>query len=95
MKRTMKNRKKRESKAETAPLRRAFGGFVAGAAAATAIDAKNRLRGMTANPFASVSMNPPLVPARIGQLAMHHDQFDATGGFAINILSAGRPTRRK
>lgn len=84
--------KKRESNAETASLWQMFGGFVAGAAVVTAVDAKSRLRGMMANSFASVLMGLPLVPAGIGQLAMSRDEFYATGDFAINILSADRPT---
>lgn len=87
----MKNRKKRESNAETASLRRVSGGFVAGASAVAAIEPKGRVRGMMADPFASVSMNLPLVPARIGRLAMS-GEFCATGGFATNALSARRPT---
>lgn len=75
--------KKRESNAKTASLWQ-VGGFVAGAAVVTAIDAKSRLRGMMANSFTSVSMGLPLAPARIGQLAMRHDEFYATDIFAIS-----------
>ena len=46
---------------DTAELRRAFGSFTTGVTVITTVDASGRPHGMTANSFASVSLDPPLV----------------------------------
>lgn len=71
-----------------ATLRRVLGSFVTGVTVVTTIDRQRCPRGMTANSFASVSLDPPLVLVCIGQSAASHDEFYVADGFAINILSA-------
>ena len=71
-------------------LRQVFGSFVTGVTVVTTMDAQNQPRGLTANSFTSVSMEPPLVLVCIGRSAVSHDEFCATNGFAINILSASQ-----
>src|SRR3954470_12824135 len=46
---------------DTLALRRALGTFVTGVTIVTTIDAAGEPRGITANSFTSVSLNPPLV----------------------------------
>jgi flavin reductase (DIM6/NTAB) family NADH-FMN oxidoreductase RutF len=46
------------------------------------------LHGMTANAFASVSLDPPLVLVCIDVTAGLHELLDETGEFAVTILSA-------
>lgn len=72
---------------KAAALRQVFGSFTTGVTVVTTIDRQSRPRGLTANSFTSVSMEPPLVLVCIGQSAASHVEFCATDYFAINILS--------
>jgi len=67
-------------------LRRAFGSFT-GVTVVTAVDGDGRPRGFTANSFASVSLDPPLVLVCIARTAGSYPLFSTTRQFAINILS--------
>lgn len=67
-------------------LRRAFGTFVTGITVATTLDKDGLPRGMTANSFTSVSLDPPLLLVCIGKSASSFPAFDAADCFAVNIL---------
>ncbi len=73
--------------ARTRALRGALGMFVTGVTIITKIDADGRPRGLTANSFTSVSLDPPLVLACIARGSASYDTFQGPGGFAINVLS--------
>lgn len=67
-------------------LRRAFGTFVTGVTIVTTRDEEGRPRGMTANSFASVSLDPPLLLVCIGRSASSFPVFSTTDHFAVNLL---------
>lgn len=73
--------------ARTRALRGALGMFVTGVTIVTKIDADGQPRGLTANSFTSVSLDPPLVLVCIARGTASHDTFQGPGGFAINVLS--------
>jgi flavin-dependent trigonelline monooxygenase, reductase component len=68
-------------------LRRAFGTFVTGVTVITTRDAEGKPRGMTANSFASVSLDPPLLLVCVGKHASSYPAFAAAQSFAVNLLS--------
>ncbi len=67
-------------------LRRAFGTFVTGIAVVTTIDEAGCPRGMTANSFTSVSLDPPLLLVCIGRHAASFGAFSHGHAFAVNFL---------
>ncbi|MDR6759113.1 flavin reductase (DIM6/NTAB) family NADH-FMN oxidoreductase RutF [Mycoplana sp. BE70] len=67
-------------------LRRAFGTFVTGVTIVTTRDEDGNPRGMTANSFTSVSLDPPLLLVCIGKSASSFPVFVATDSFAVNLL---------
>jgi flavin-dependent trigonelline monooxygenase, reductase component len=71
-------------------LRRAFGTFVTGVTVITTRDAEGRPRGMTANSFTSVSLDPPLLLVCIGKGASSYPVFQESGHFAVNLLHDGQ-----
>ncbi len=71
-------------------LRDAFGTFMTGVTVVTTRDAAGRPLGFTANSFASVSLDPPLLLVSIARSSQNHAAFVAAGGFAVNILSEGQ-----
>lgn len=70
-----------------ATLRKTLGAFVTGVTVVSTIDASGHPRGMTANSFTSVSLEPPLVLICIADRAGSYDAFAQSESFAINILS--------
>jgi 3-hydroxy-9,10-secoandrosta-1,3,5(10)-triene-9,17-dione monooxygenase reductase component len=68
-------------------FRRALGQFPTGVTIVTAQSGDRRI-GMTANSFASVSLDPPLVLWSAAKAAPSHDAFLAADGFAIHFLGA-------
>ena len=68
-------------------LRDAFGGFMTGVTVVTAKAADGSPRGFTANSFASVSLDPPLLLVSIANTSSNFDVFTLGQGFAVNILS--------
>ena len=68
-------------------LRRVLGHFATGVTLVTCRD-EGRARGMTANAFTSVSLDPPLVLISVGKLAATSRHISASGAFAVNILSS-------
>ncbi len=69
-------------------LRDAFSSFITGVTVLTTREADGTPRGFTANSFASVSLDPPLLLVCIGKNADSHPVFAAADGFAVNILAA-------
>ncbi|MEQ5777312.1 flavin reductase [Thalassospira sp. NFXS8] len=67
-------------------LRNAFGTFVTGITVVTTLDADGTPRGMTANSFTSVSLDPPLLLVCISKSASSHPVFTNANSFAVNIL---------
>ena len=68
-------------------LRHAFGKFPTGVTVVTTVDANGEPRGFTANSFASVSLDPPLLLVCIAKTALSVDVFTRADGFAVNVLS--------
>lgn len=68
-------------------LRKAFGTYVTGVTVVTTLDSKGEPRGLTANSFTSVSMDPPLVMFCIDHKAASYPIFRDSAGFVVNILS--------
>jgi flavin reductase (DIM6/NTAB) family NADH-FMN oxidoreductase RutF len=71
-------------------LRRAFGTFLTGVTVVTTRDAEGRPRGMTANSFTSVSLDPPLLLVCVGKSAASFAAFQGSDHFAVNLLSASQ-----
>jgi flavin reductase (DIM6/NTAB) family NADH-FMN oxidoreductase RutF len=71
-------------------LRRAFGTFPTGVTVITTRDAEGRPRGMTANSFTSVSLDPPLLLVCVGKGASSYPAFAAGQAFAVNLLHEGQ-----
>jgi flavin reductase (DIM6/NTAB) family NADH-FMN oxidoreductase RutF len=75
-----------ETQFDSAALRRISGSFPTGVV--TTLD--GRPRGMTANAFASVSLDPTRLPC-IGQGAARFPVFAQCRSFAVNVLREGQP----
>ena len=71
-------------------LRRAFGTFVTGVTVITTRDEDGSPRGMTANSFTSVSLEPPLLLVCVGKGALSFNAFTRTRAFAVNLLHEGQ-----
>ena len=71
-------------------LRRAFGTFVTGVTVITTRDEDGSPRGMTANSFTSVSLEPPLLLVCVGKSASSFKAFTTTASFAVNLLHEGQ-----
>jgi flavin reductase (DIM6/NTAB) family NADH-FMN oxidoreductase RutF len=71
-------------------LRRAFGTFVTGVTVITTRDQDGTPRGMTANSFTSVSLDPPLLLVCVGKSASSFQAFNSAGSFAVNFLHEGQ-----
>ncbi|MFY9792673.1 MAG: flavin reductase family protein [Candidatus Sulfotelmatobacter sp.] len=69
-----------------AEFRRAMGSFATGVTIIT-MDLDGKVHGMTANAFASVSLNPALVLVCVGQSAHTHAHLRARKRFGINVLA--------
>ena len=71
-------------------LRDAFGTFMTGVTVVTALDDAGAPLGFTANSFASVSLDPPLLLVQIAKTSVNYVTFTSGRGFAVNILSEGQ-----
>ena len=69
-----------------AEFRRAMGAFATGVTIIT-VDLDGEVHGMTANAFASVSLDPPLVLVCVDQTAHTHAHLHARKRFGINVLA--------
>lgn len=70
-------------------FRRAMGAFATGVTIIT-VDLDGAVHGMTANAFASLSLNPPLVLVCVDRSARTHAHLHAKKRFGINILAANQ-----
>ncbi|PZV92799.1 NADH-FMN oxidoreductase RutF, flavin reductase (DIM6/NTAB) family [Micromonospora phaseoli] len=68
-------------------LRRVFGTFATGVAVLTV--GGEHPHGMTANSFASVSLDPPLVLVCVGRSTVMHACLAEASGFGVSVLAAG------
>ncbi|MBB0243379.1 flavin reductase [Streptomyces alkaliphilus] len=74
--------------ADPARLRRAFGAFATGVTVVTVGGASPR--GMTANSFTSVSLDPALVLLCVGREAVMQGRLAEEGTFSVSVLGAGQ-----
>lgn len=68
-------------------LRDAFGSFMTGVTVVTANDASGNPIGFTANSFASVSIDPPLLLVCIAKTSRNFATMTSAKGFAVSVLS--------
>jgi flavin reductase (DIM6/NTAB) family NADH-FMN oxidoreductase RutF len=68
-------------------LRRAAGQFTTGVTIVTCLDTQRQPQGMTANSFASVSLDPPMVLWSVGKGARSCEHFRNSAYFAIHVLT--------
>jgi len=71
----------------TRAFRNALGAFLTGVTVVTTRDGTGEPRGLTANSFSSVSLDPPMVLVCIAKSASSHAAFRSAGNFAVSILS--------
>lgn len=69
-------------------LRQCLGRFATGVTVITCTDDEGRRRGVTANSFTSVSLDPPLVLWSIATQCSSCESYVKAGRFVINILAA-------
>lgn len=72
---------------DTASLRRTLGRFATGVTVITCAAADGAPRGITANSFTSVSLEPPLILWNIGKDSAQLHAFLGARYFAVNILA--------
>lgn len=72
---------------DSGDFRCALGNFLTGVTVVTCVDALGRPRGITANSFTSVSLDPPLVLVCVAKSADSFGAFLNASGFGINILA--------
>ena len=70
---------------DTNLLRRTFGAFATGVTVVTV--GGDRPHGMTANSFASVSLDPPLLLVCVDRNAAMHARLSETGVFGVSVLA--------
>ena len=71
---------------DTRDLRRALGTYATGVTIITTRDGEGRLYGLTANSFASVSLDPPLVLWSLSRAAGSYPVFRDATHFGVNVL---------
>lgn len=71
-------------------FRTALGQFATGVTVITTLTSEGTRAGMTANSFASVSMDPPLVLWCPGKQVPSAASFERSTHFAINVLASGQ-----
>jgi flavin reductase (DIM6/NTAB) family NADH-FMN oxidoreductase RutF len=69
-------------------FRNALGRYVTGVTVITTRTAEGRLEGLTANSFAAVSLDPPLVLWSLRLSSTLMSTFQEAGHFAVNVLGA-------
>ena len=68
-------------------LREAFGSFATGITVVATRQADGTRRGVTANSFTSVSLDPPLVLICIAKTGLSYEVFRTSTCFSVNVLS--------
>lgn len=71
-------------------LRDAFGCFLTGVTVVTTTDESGAPLGFTANSFASVSLDPPLLLVSVSNRSANLGAYASGRGFAVNVLSEGQ-----
>jgi flavin reductase (DIM6/NTAB) family NADH-FMN oxidoreductase RutF len=71
-------------------LRRVMGHFATGVTVVTTKDEEDTPFGLTANAFASLSLDPPLVLVCVDKAAQCYSCFQGSKIFAINVLGEGQ-----
>ncbi|WP_297773886.1 flavin reductase family protein [uncultured Roseovarius sp.] len=71
-------------------LRNAFGSFLTGVTVITARTPEGQPVGFTANSFASVSLDPPLLLVCPGKSLSSFETFRAASHFAVSVLAEGQ-----
>lgn len=74
----------------TDDFRRVMSAFPSGVSVVTARDAEGRPRGLTCSSLCSLSMDPPMMLACVNRRNGSLAAIRASGGFAVNLLRAGR-----
>lgn len=77
-----------ENEIDPREFRNAAGQFMTGVTIVTTLDADGAPSGLTANSFASVSLDPPLVQFSLGRTSTNLEAFEAGNGFVIHVLGA-------
>ena len=72
---------------ETRHLRNALGRYATGVAVITTRAPSGKLEGLTANSFAAVSLDPPLILWSLRRQATSIKNFLDAGAFAVNVLA--------
>ncbi|WP_461521068.1 flavin reductase family protein [Porticoccus sp.] len=75
---------------QTRALRNAMGNFATGITVITTVDQEGKPRGMTANSFSSVSLDPALISWCVGKESRLFELFQQVDYFAVNILHSGQ-----
>lgn len=75
---------------DPAEFRRTLGSFASGVVIVTAMADDGEVRGMTANGFVSVSLDPPLVLVSIGEQTRMHSALTGASQYGVSILGAGQ-----
>ncbi|MCK0126145.1 flavin reductase family protein [Gelidibacter sp. F2691] len=75
------------SEVDPRALRNAFGTFMTGVTVVTTHDKSGQPLGFTANSFASVSLDPPLVLVCLANSSRNFAAFNEAEGFAVNVLA--------
>src|SRR6266481_2034915 len=73
-------------------FRQAMGSFATGVTVITLAEAGGEVHGMTANAFASVSLDPPLVLVCVDHRARTHAHLQAKKRFGVNVLAEDQQT---
>jgi flavin reductase (DIM6/NTAB) family NADH-FMN oxidoreductase RutF len=71
-------------------FRSAAGNFLTGITIATTTGPDGEPRGITANSFTTVSLEPPLVLFCVGRTSRSFAAFEGAKAFAVNVLSTGQ-----
>jgi flavin reductase (DIM6/NTAB) family NADH-FMN oxidoreductase RutF len=69
-------------------LRDAFGQFATGITVVTTIDSHGKPIGLTANSFASVSLEPPLVSWCVDKSSTRYEEFSTAKYYTISVLTS-------
>jgi flavin reductase (DIM6/NTAB) family NADH-FMN oxidoreductase RutF len=75
---------------DSAQFRQLCGHFATGVVIITAAGPDGAPAGMTANSFASVSLEPPLVSVNVDHVADFHPVMEQAAGYIFNVLESGQ-----
>ncbi len=71
-------------------FRKCLSKFVTGVTVVTTLDDEDNVHGMSANSFASVCLDPPLVLVCVAHETHTHRYVENRGYFGVNVLSRGQ-----